>query len=218
MLGFIDKSEQNDTGEDRRSQIVETAARLFSEKGYFQTKIDDIAQEAGVSKGLIYIYFKDKHDVLFYSMRFVLEIYNRDMADLMDSDKSPLAILRMALRRYGRLIDAHKQETVLAYRSTKDLALPERLQIKVLESKSSRIFRKSLEACIHQGIMKPVNVDVMIYQYIMFCHTWAVKHWAFRDKYSFEDYLQEGEVILVDNFLTKHGMEVKEKLAIESPL
>jgi len=197
----------------RRDQIVKAAVRLFSERGFFQTTIDDIAQEAGVSKGLIYLNFEDKHDVLFYSLRFVLEIFERDMSPLLQSDGNPLAILRTALRTYCRLIDAHKQETVLAYRSTKDLAPEQRLHIKVLESRAARVFRNCLEACIHRGIFKPVNIDVMLYQYIMFGHTWALKNWSFRDKYSIDDYIADGETILIDNFLTEHGRAVDAGLA-----
>ena len=46
--------------EKRRAQIIETAIRLFSEHGYFQTTIDDIANAIPISKGLVYKYFKDK--------------------------------------------------------------------------------------------------------------------------------------------------------------
>ena len=202
------KKGQADIGDERRLQIVKAAARLFSENGYFQTKIDDIANEAKVSKGLIYLYFKDKQEVLFNSMRFILDIYERDMAILLESSDDPLEILRLALRQYCRLVDAHRLESILAYRSTKDLNPPERQQIKIHESKSSRVFRNCIEACVHKGIMKQVNIDIMTYQYIMFCHAWALKNWAFRDKYNLEDYIKDGEALLIDNFLTEYGKSI----------
>ncbi len=202
-------------GENRRDQIVKAAVLLFSENGYFQTTIDDIAREADVSKGLIYLYFKDKHDLLFYALRFVLELYETDISSLLGRHINPLAMLRMALRTYCRLVNDHKQETVLAYRSTKDLAPAERSHVKLQESKSCRVLRNCLEACIHNGILTPVNIDIMVYQYVMFSHTWALKNWAFRDKYSFEEYLADGEKILIDNFLTDHGREISAKSAEE---
>jgi len=204
--------------ENRRDQIVKAAVRLFSETGYFQTTIDDIAKEADVSKGLIYLNFKDKHDLLFYALRFVLEIYDTDISSLLGRQTNPLAMLRMALRTYCRLVNDHKQETVLAYRATKDLAAAERSHVKLQESKSCRVFRNCLEACIHNGILKPVNIDIMVYQYVMFSHTWALKNWAFRDKYSFEEYLADGEKILIDNFLTDYGREVAAMAADEVAL
>lgn len=194
--------------ESRREQIVTAAVRLFSERGYFQTTIDEIAKEAEVSKGLVYLYFKDKNDLLFYALRFVLEMYEADVASLLEKYDDPLARLRMALRTFCRLVNDHRQESLLAYRTTKNLARAERTLLKQQESRIWRVIRKCLEACIHKGLMKPMNIDIMVFQYVMFSHTWALKNWAFRDQYSFEEYLREGEKILIDNFLTDSGREV----------
>lgn len=198
--------------EKRRDQIVQAAVRLFSEQGYYQTTMDDIARAADVSKGLIYLYFKDKNDVLFYTLRFVLEMYENDVAPALVRNDSPLATLRMALRGLCLLVSEHVQETVLAYRSSKDLSKRQRLAIKIGESKVGRIFRGCLEACIHERLMQPLNLDIMVYQYIMFCHTWALKNWAFRDKYTFDEYLAEGERILIAAFLTAKGRKLFESL------
>jgi AcrR family transcriptional regulator len=198
--------------EKRRDQIVQAAVRLFSEQGYYQTTMDDIAKAADVSKGLIYLYFKDKNDVLFYTLRFVLEMYESDVAPTLVRNENPLAMLRLALHGLCRLVNEHVQETVLAYRSSKDLSKRQRLEIKVGESKIGRVFRGCLEACIHERLMVPLNLDVMVYQYIMFCHTWALKNWAFRDKYTFDEYLAEGERILITAFLTAKGRKLFETL------
>ncbi len=196
--------------EKRRDQIVRAAVGLFSERGYFQTTMDDIAKAADVSKGLIYLYFKDKNDVLFYTLRFVLDMYESDVAPALVSKHNPLAALRIALYGLCRLTNEHVQETVLAYRSSKDLSKRQRLEIKIRESKIGRVFRGCLEACIHERLMLPLNLDIMVYQYIMFCHTWALKNWAFRDKYAFDEYLAEGERILISAFLTPKGRKVFE--------
>lgn len=196
--------------EKRRDQIVQAAVRLFAEQGYYQTTMDDIARAADISKGLIYLYFKDKNDVLFYTLRFVLEMYENDVAPTLAHKDNPLATLRMALHGLCRLVSEHVQETVLAYRSSKDLSKRQRLAIKVGESKIGRVFRGCLEACVHERLMVPLNLDIMVYQYIMFCHTWALKNWAFRDKYSFEEYLAEGERILIAAFLTAKGRKLFE--------
>ncbi len=39
----------------------------------------------------------------------------------------------------------------------------------------------------------------------MYGHTWALKNWAFRDRYSADEYMAEGENILVKPFLTASG-------------
>lgn len=49
--------------EDRPQEITEAALQAFAEKGYAATRVDDVAKRAGVSKGLLYLYFKTKEDL-----------------------------------------------------------------------------------------------------------------------------------------------------------
>ena len=52
-------------GEDRRQQILEAALKVFAEKGFKGATNKNITDEAGVTPGLIYWYFKSKEDLLF---------------------------------------------------------------------------------------------------------------------------------------------------------
>ena len=49
--------------EDRPQEITEAALAAFAENGYAATKVDEVAKRAGVSKGLLYLYFKTKEDL-----------------------------------------------------------------------------------------------------------------------------------------------------------
>ncbi len=58
MARIIDK-------EEKRCDIALSAINLFCEKGIQQTSIDEIAKSAGVAKGTIYLYFKNKEEIVF---------------------------------------------------------------------------------------------------------------------------------------------------------
>ena len=58
MAKIIDK-------EEKRCDIALSAITLFCEKGIQQTSIDQIAKSAGVAKGTIYLYFKNKEELIF---------------------------------------------------------------------------------------------------------------------------------------------------------
>lgn len=49
--------------EARRQQIIESSVRLFSEKGYYETHIEDVIKEARVGKGTFYRHFKNKEEL-----------------------------------------------------------------------------------------------------------------------------------------------------------
>lgn len=50
--------------EERKNQILEAAIAVFAEKGFYETRISDIAHKAGVAYGLVYHYFKNKEEIL----------------------------------------------------------------------------------------------------------------------------------------------------------
>ena len=58
MARIIDK-------EEKRSTIARASIDLFCEKGIAQTSIEEIAKSAGVAKGTIYLYFKNKEEIIF---------------------------------------------------------------------------------------------------------------------------------------------------------
>jgi len=49
--------------EDRPQEITAAALAAFAENGYAATRVDDVAKRAGVSKGLLYLYFKTKEEL-----------------------------------------------------------------------------------------------------------------------------------------------------------
>jgi TetR/AcrR family fatty acid metabolism transcriptional regulator len=49
---------------DKRSRILEAAVKVFARKGYFGARVSDIAGQARVADGTIYLYFKNKEDIL----------------------------------------------------------------------------------------------------------------------------------------------------------
>jgi len=49
---------------ERRVSILDAAERVFFVKGYDRATMDDIAQQAKLSRGLLYVYFRDKQDIL----------------------------------------------------------------------------------------------------------------------------------------------------------
>src|SRR5687767_15697880 len=51
-------------GGDKREAILRAATRVFAHNGYFNSKVADIAREAGVADGTVYLYFKSKEEIL----------------------------------------------------------------------------------------------------------------------------------------------------------
>jgi TetR/AcrR family fatty acid metabolism transcriptional regulator len=69
---------------DKRARILEGALKVFAAKGFYTTKVSEIAKEAGVADGTIYNYFKSKDDILISlfedRMDFVLHRLEEELA------------------------------------------------------------------------------------------------------------------------------------------
>jgi AcrR family transcriptional regulator len=86
----------------RPTEILDAALAVFAEKGYAATRMDDIAQRAGVTKGTIYLYFQSK-DAVFRSL--VQESIGATIegvaAAAANFEGSAADLLRMVLRGVG---------------------------------------------------------------------------------------------------------------------
>jgi len=74
--------------ERRRQQIIVAAKRVFSEKGFLKTTMEDIAKEAELSPGTLYLYFKNK-DELYASLSLrILQYMNIRLKDVKKEEDS----------------------------------------------------------------------------------------------------------------------------------
>jgi AcrR family transcriptional regulator len=80
---------------DRRQRLLESAASLFSRWGFDKTSVDDIAREAGISKGAVYLEFPNK-DALFKSvMHWEFARYMKDWLRRFEADHGDWSFARM---------------------------------------------------------------------------------------------------------------------------
>lgn len=87
-------------GAAKRDRILRAAIRIFSQKGYFNSKISEIARQAGVADGTIYLYFKNKDDLL-------ISLFEEKMGEVVDDVRARVAEGRDALSRLKILIGNH---------------------------------------------------------------------------------------------------------------
>lgn len=89
---------------DKRKRILEGALKAFALKGFYNTKVSEIAQEAGVADGTIYLYFKNKDDLLISLFEERMEwIIARITADLDKLGDDTLAKFRHMVMIHCRL-------------------------------------------------------------------------------------------------------------------
>ena len=85
---------------DKPQQIIEAAVRVFARKGYYNSRVSDIAREAGIAAGTIYLYFKTKDDIL-------VTLFRDKMAEFVGALRKAIAEEPDAASKVRRLVSLH---------------------------------------------------------------------------------------------------------------
>lgn len=90
-MGIIERKEREK--EARRNQILDAAERIFEAKGLAQATMDDIAKEAELAKGTIYLYYKNKDELQVGLIMRSFEMMNARFTEAFE--RAPLAIQKI---------------------------------------------------------------------------------------------------------------------------
>ena len=189
----------------RREQIVAAALKLFCEQGFHQTTIKEVAQEAGISAGLVYQYVREKEDILLLVVLSGLSRYPPELHAAAERHAHPVARLKAAFSSYCRLTARNKRAVALAYRASKSLDGRRLRLIMGEESKVNGVFAHYVRECIDSGDFRAVNVEIVTYQLIMAAHTWVLKGWAISRRMKLKNYIDANFDILTGGLLSREG-------------
>jgi len=93
---------------DKHEKILKAAIKVFAKNGFHNSKISQIAKEAGVADGTIYLYFKNKDDILIKvfeeQLEIVIEIFNEKLVGI----DNPEDKLRAFIKMHMELMEKHK--------------------------------------------------------------------------------------------------------------
>jgi len=85
---------------DKRELILRAAITQFARRGFFQAQVADVAREAGVAAGTVYLYFENKDDLL-------ISIFEQTMRDAIDEARRALEGVADPVERLRRLARVH---------------------------------------------------------------------------------------------------------------
>jgi TetR/AcrR family fatty acid metabolism transcriptional regulator len=86
----------------KRQQIIDAAVRVFARNGYYNSRVSDIAREAGIASGTIYLYFETKDEIL-------VALFREKMADWVAHVRREIARESAAVAKVRRLVVLHFQ-------------------------------------------------------------------------------------------------------------
>jgi AcrR family transcriptional regulator len=148
---------------DREDQLLETATRLFKEKGYHNTSMQDLADALGMQKGSLYYYIDSKEELLRRLLERATSYLAFQIDEIYAADLPPPEKLRWALENHGvtmmeqlDLVSVYLQE----YRNLPPKRLKEALAVR---KHYEQVLMHILEDGIDSGDFRPVNVKMIVF-------------------------------------------------------
>ncbi len=90
---------------DKHQQIIDAAVRVFARRGYHSARVADIAHEAGIASGTIYLYFETKGDILVTLFREKIGGFVADVRKAIAGEPDALAKLRRLIRLHFQILE-----------------------------------------------------------------------------------------------------------------
>jgi len=121
---------------DKHDKILQAAIKVFAQKGFYSARISDIANEAKVADGTIYLYFNNKYDILISIFeeeigklivaiknrieaekdpRRMLELFARQHLELLRDKKELAEVLQMELRQSNKFMKEYRNNKFIEY-------------------------------------------------------------------------------------------------------
>ena len=94
---------------DKPQQIIEAAVRVFARKGYFNSRVSDVAREAGIAAGTIYLYFKTKEDILTTLFREKMAEFVAKLWKAMADQPDPVSKVRRLVYLHFDLLERNPE-------------------------------------------------------------------------------------------------------------
>jgi len=158
----------------RKNAIGRAAAKLFEKKGYLETSLKDISDEAALSKGAIYYYFSSKHEILF----FILDTYMDSLLDGLEEELVEVppgtARIEFITRRHLSLYNNRVPEAKAILLDAHNLPTKEFKAVAAKQKRYARILAQAL-AEYFDGRMPAVNLKAIAYILFGMCNSFM--HW-----------------------------------------
>ena len=156
--------------EDRPQEITAAALAAFAEKGYAATRVDDVAKRAGVSKGLLYLYFKTKEELFKAVVRsFVMPRVDALTASIDTSELSAEEFLRGPFLEFVKNVPGSPVSVVIRLMIAEGPKHPDLVQFywDNVVSRGLAAITELLERGVANGEFRRTNVNDMPHLLIM---------------------------------------------------
>jgi TetR/AcrR family transcriptional regulator, cholesterol catabolism regulator len=162
------------SADERRQQIVDTAAKLFDSDGFERTSMDKIASEVGIAKPTLYHYFTSKNEILFDIHGVFIDLLLARQAARVDTGVSAAEQLREVMADILELMETHRGHVRVFFENHRELPADKRETIRFKRDQYQQAVETILATGVQAGEFRALDVRLTS------LHVFGACNWAYQ--------------------------------------
>jgi TetR/AcrR family fatty acid metabolism transcriptional regulator len=149
-----------------RERILEAAEKLFAEKGFHETAMDEIVRASKVSKGGVYFHFPSKEELFFALLDKLADALQREVQREITRWRGAVAKIQGALEVVLRTLTSQRHLAQIILRQGHGLGPSfERKRLEIY-SRFARLIKENLDEALAEGSIPPINTEITAYAWL----------------------------------------------------
>jgi len=182
-----------------KEKILEAAIKVFAERGYHSTRVDDIADESKTSKGSIYFYFKSKQEIFLGLIEIFIDLLEKRVLKTMSNkgNHGPEQLTQTLIE----IVRVFKQ-----YRSLAKIVLIQAVGLGEIFEDQRRLFidkfcgivQMRLDQAVQDGSIEPINSSIVARLWVG-SMVEIVVHWIFTPEFDLEAHIPDLNIYFLNS-------------------
>ena len=149
-----------------RERILEAAEKLFAEKGFHETAMDEIVRASKVSKGGVYFHFPSKEELFFALLDKLADALQREVQREITRRRGAVAKIQGALEVVLRTLTSQRHLAQIILRQGHGLGPSfERKRLEIY-SRFAQLIKENLDEALAEGSIPPINTEITAYAWL----------------------------------------------------
>lgn len=181
---------------ETRTRILEAAVRVFAEKGYHETRVDDIVAESQTSKGSVYFYFPSKQEIFLALVDTFAGLLEARLIEAIQSEERGVQQVNAALWASLRFFSQYRPMAKIALVQAVGLGVVFENRRRQINDRFTHIIQLRLEQAIQDGSIHPVNAELTARAWVGALNE-IVIHWMFTGEPQIEESIPHIRALLL---------------------
>ena len=181
---------------DTRTRILEAAVQVFAQKGYHETRVDDIVAESKTSKGSVYFYFPSKQDIFLGLIDTFSGLLESRLSESIQKDDHGVQQMDTALQVCLKLFSQYRTLAKIALVQAVGLGAVFEERRREINKRFAWIIQTRLNQAVSDGSIPPLQTDLAARMWVGALNE-IVVHWIYTGEPDLETTIPEIKAFLL---------------------